>query len=230
MPSVDKIKVPRYLLHGLDLLSIAKIEVHGFADSSQKACGSAVYLCAEDQNQNRVSSLVMAKSRVAPMKRVTLPRLELLAAFITAKLLHYVVQTLRISVDSVYTWSEGRIVKSLQQRFWLPQGRRELKRVLKKCLTCKHWNTQPCQQKMAPLPVERVMIAPLFSNIGLYFTGLLHLKVEGNSKSTTRKVYVCIFICEDTRAVQLELLNSMTRGLSNTHELSRVVKRPPQPV
>ena len=109
LPSVDKIKVPRYLLRGLDLSSIAKIEVHGFADSSQKAYGSAVYLCAEDQNNNRVSSLVMAKSRVAPMKRVTLPRLELLAAFITAKLLHYVVQALRISVDSVYAWSDSQI-------------------------------------------------------------------------------------------------------------------------
>ena len=106
---MNKIKVPRYLLRGLDLSSIAKIEVHGFAGSSQKAYGSAVYLCAEDQNQNRVSSLVMAKSRVAPMKRVTLPRLELLAAFITAKLLHYVAQALRISVDSVYAWSDSQI-------------------------------------------------------------------------------------------------------------------------
>ena len=65
----------------------------------------------------------------------------------------------------------------LRQRFWLPRGRREVKRVLKICLTCKHWNTQPCQQKMAPLPAERVMIAPPFTNINLYFTGALHLRV-----------------------------------------------------
>ena len=98
----------------------------------------------------------------------------------------------------------------LRQRFWLPRGRHEVKRVLKKCLTCKRWNTQPCQQKMAPLPAERVMIAPPFANIGLDFTGPLHLRVEGMPKSVTTKAYVCIFICEDTRAVHLELLNSMT--------------------
>ena len=59
----------------------------------------------------------------------------------------------------------------LHQRFWLPRGQHEVKQVLKKCLTCKHWNTQPCQQKMAPLPAERVMIAPPFINISLDFTG-----------------------------------------------------------
>ena len=109
LPSVDQIEVPRCLLRGLNLSSVVRVEVHGFADSSQKAYGSAVYLCAEDKDQNRVSNLVMAKSRVAPMKRMTLPRLELLAAFITAKLLHYVVQALRISVDSVYAWSDSQI-------------------------------------------------------------------------------------------------------------------------
>ena len=52
--------------------------------------------------------------------------------------------------------------------------------------------------------------APPFTNIGLDFTGPLYLKVEGSSKLTTSKAYVCIFICQDTRAVHLELLNSMT--------------------
>ena len=51
----------------------------------------------------------MAKSRVAPVKRVSLPRLELLAAYITAKLLDYVIQALRIVVDAVYGWSDSQI-------------------------------------------------------------------------------------------------------------------------
>ena len=85
------------------------MEIHGFSVSSQKAYGSAVYLCAEDEDKNRVSNLITAKSRVAPMKRIALPRLELLAAFITAKLLHYVVQALRISVYSVYAWLDSQI-------------------------------------------------------------------------------------------------------------------------
>ena len=116
----------------------------------------------------------------------------------------------------------------LRQRFWLTQGRREVKRVLRKCLTCKRWKTEPVQQKMAPLPAERVQIAPPFTNIGLDFTGPLYLKVKG---TTTSKAYVCIFICEDTRAVHLELLNSMTtedflqafRRMANRRGMAKVI-------
>ena len=71
--------------------------------------GSAVYICAEDKFGNRSSNLVIAKSRVAPVKRVSLPRLELLAAYITPKLLDYVIQALRIVVDAVYGWSDSQI-------------------------------------------------------------------------------------------------------------------------
>ncbi|XP_074610998.1 uncharacterized protein LOC141865564 [Acropora palmata] len=60
---------------------------------------------------------------------------------------------------------------------------------------------------MTQLPAERV---PPFTNIGLDFTGPLYLKVKESSKLTTSKAYVCIFISEDTRAVHLESLNSMT--------------------
>jgi len=35
----------------------------------------------------------------------------------------------------------------LRERFWLTQGQREVKRVLRKCLTCKHRHTQSVQQK-----------------------------------------------------------------------------------
>ena len=119
----------------------------------------------------------------------------------------------------------------LRQRFWLTQGRREVKRVLRKCLTCKHWRTQPVQQKMAPLPAERLQIAPPFTNIGLDFTGPLYLKVKEGSKTSTSKAYVCIFICEDSRAVHLELLISMTtedflqafRRMANRRGMAEVI-------
>lgn len=73
--------------------------------AAKKTYGSAIYLCAEDKNK-KVSNLVMAKSRVAPMKQITLPRLELLVAFNTAKLLNCVLQALQ-SVDPI--WSDSQI-------------------------------------------------------------------------------------------------------------------------
>ena len=58
LPSVGKIDIPRFLLQGLS--SIAKVEIHGFADSSQKAYGSVIYLCAE--NENKVSNCCVPTS------------------------------------------------------------------------------------------------------------------------------------------------------------------------
>ena len=88
LANVDQIKVPRWLPRNLS--SVDKVQLHGFGDASQRAYGTAVYICAEDKDGNRISNLVMAKSRVAPVKRISLPRLKLLAAYITAKLLDYV--------------------------------------------------------------------------------------------------------------------------------------------
>ena len=107
LANVDQIKVPRWLLRNLS--SVDKVELHGFGDASERAYGRAVYICAEDKDGNRISNLVIAKSRVAPVKRISLPRLELLAAYITAKLLDYVIQALRIAVDAVYGWSDSQI-------------------------------------------------------------------------------------------------------------------------
>ena len=104
LANADQIKVPRWLLRNLS--SVDKVELHGFGGASERAYGTAVYICAEDKDGNRISNLVMAQLRVAPVKRISLPRLELLAAYITAKLLDYV---LRIAVDAVYGWSYSQI-------------------------------------------------------------------------------------------------------------------------
>ena len=111
---MDHIKLPRYLLQRLP--SVAKVEIHGFLDASEKAYGSSIYICAEDDDGNRVSNLVMAKSRVAALRRITLPRLELLAAYITVTLLCYVFQGLPLLVENASAWSDSQIAPAWIRR------------------------------------------------------------------------------------------------------------------
>ena len=89
--------------------AVKSVELHGFGDASSRAYGSAVYLCAEDTEGRRTSHPVMGKAGVAPSKRVTLPRLELLAAYITARFLKYVAEALPGMVNDIFAWSDSKV-------------------------------------------------------------------------------------------------------------------------
>ena len=65
------------------------IQLHGFSDASQSTYAAVVYLRMMDSKEVHVS-LVASKTKVAPLKRFTIPRLELCGAYILAKLLEHV--------------------------------------------------------------------------------------------------------------------------------------------
>ena len=100
--------VPRHLgsPHG----TIINRQIHGFGDASESAYGGVIYLRTLYQDTTIVINLVMAKSRVAPVKCQTIPRLELCGACITAQLLLQVADYLHISMDSVFGWTDSTIV------------------------------------------------------------------------------------------------------------------------
>jgi len=79
--------------------------IHCFADASQKAYGAIIYFT--DNNQ---ASFVLAKTRVAPLKHLTLPRLELMAALIATRLTHFVLTQLPLQDPPIYIWSDSQIV------------------------------------------------------------------------------------------------------------------------
>lgn len=88
------------------------IELYGFSDSSEKAYGACIYLCPVDTLGKREIRLLTAKSKVAPAKKLTLPRLEYLAVFLLAKLMHKVLQTIDIKHANVKYLTDSTIVLS----------------------------------------------------------------------------------------------------------------------
>ncbi|GFU89036.1 integrase catalytic domain-containing protein [Trichonephila clavipes] len=56
------------------------IELHGFSDASQSAYGAVVYCKSITSDRKMLVHLIASKSRVAPTKQTTIPRLELCAA------------------------------------------------------------------------------------------------------------------------------------------------------
>lgn len=88
-----------------------RIEVHGFSDASTLAYAAAVYVRVITEYKTHVS-LLIAKSKVAPVKQVSLPRLELCGAVLLAKLIEGVKKSLNINNDSIYMWTDSTIVLS----------------------------------------------------------------------------------------------------------------------
>lgn len=80
--------------------------LHCFVDASPKAYGAAIYLC-----QPSGSALIFSKSRVSPLKETSLPRLELMAAVLGARLMTFIHTHLQnLQITSRILWSDSQIV------------------------------------------------------------------------------------------------------------------------
>ena len=78
---VARVTESSYSLHihvyFLKQIIIVSRELHAFSDVSEAAYAGVVYLRAVDSTNDTHMSLVIAKTKVAPIKRLTIPRLEL---------------------------------------------------------------------------------------------------------------------------------------------------------
>ena len=91
--------------------TVVVAELHVFADASTSGYGACAYLRLVDSNSSVHCTLVAAKSRVLPSKSITIPRLELSAAVVAAKLGFMLVEELKsvYSMLSVYYWSDSLV-------------------------------------------------------------------------------------------------------------------------
>ena len=72
--------------------------------------GAASYLRLVDDKGRIHCGLVMAKSRVAPLKTVTIPRMELTAAVVSVKLHKFITEQLDLPINKTVFWTDSTIV------------------------------------------------------------------------------------------------------------------------
>ncbi|XP_033227518.1 uncharacterized protein LOC117179626 [Belonocnema kinseyi] len=85
---------------------MCSFELHGFADVSEKADGAVVYLKTISPNGNCFIGLISSKTKVAPVQTVPLPRLELCASVLLARLIAHLQTQLRFDA-ALHLWSDS---------------------------------------------------------------------------------------------------------------------------
>lgn len=103
---LNNIKINRHVLS----IKPTSIELFGFSDSSEKAYGACVYIASLDEFGKKHIKLLTAKSKVAPVKQQTLPRLELLGALLLAKLMYRLKHILDVDIANCTYFTDSTIV------------------------------------------------------------------------------------------------------------------------
>ena len=95
-----------------------------------------------------------------------------------------------------------------RQRCWTPKIRSRIKSLLLRCVICQRVRKRTIPRPLPPpLPAERVIWVPPFTNVGVDHTGSFTIRDQQGRKT---KAYICLFVCATTRAVHLEVVDNLT--------------------
>jgi hypothetical protein len=86
------------------------VQLHNFSDASEKGYGVASYMRTEFTDGSVVCSLVFGKSRTAPLRKITIPRLELQAAILSVRISEMILREIQINFSNIYYWTDSEVV------------------------------------------------------------------------------------------------------------------------
>lgn len=134
-------KVPRWL----GMAKAKTISLHGYCDASSKAYAAVIYVRSEDNNGNITTALVVSKTKVAPVKTVTIPRLELCGAHLLVKLLGVTRKALRLEQAEYCLGTDSTIVLA-----WLKKVPSTLKTYVANRISYMQTHSNPTQWHHIP--------------------------------------------------------------------------------
>ena len=106
---VEKLSVPRCLKAPVTT-DIERCELHLFSDASENAFAAVAYARFTDADNQKHTSLIMSKSRLAPLKQISIVRLELQAAVLATRLATTIHRELNYEFDETVFWTDSQVV------------------------------------------------------------------------------------------------------------------------
>ncbi|CAB3981675.1 Hypothetical predicted protein [Paramuricea clavata] len=116
---LQEIKIPRCLKNSNLVTSVT---LHSFSDASEKEYAAVVYARYEYEDKSVTTQLIASKTRLSPLKAISIPRLELMGALIGVRLTKQVSTALEIPVKDATFW-----VDSMNVLHWIHGRSRDYK-------------------------------------------------------------------------------------------------------
>ncbi|XP_075160296.1 uncharacterized protein LOC142233297 [Haematobia irritans] len=170
---IDNISIPRWIRYCPD----SEIEFHGFCDSSELAYAAVLYSRVKFGGEIH-TNLLVSKSRIAPIKKLSLPRLELCGALLLAELISVFLPQLDVSNRPLYLWSDSTIVLSWLKKSphtWTTFVANRVAKIQEKVCDC--WRHVSTFDNPADLATRGVTPSELKEN-NLWWSGPSWLKDE----------------------------------------------------
>ncbi|XP_053686981.1 uncharacterized protein LOC128736523 [Sabethes cyaneus] len=120
LPELENLSIPRCYRQKTSIIAFDTLQMHCFVDASEHGMAAVVYLRFEESGEVECT-MIAAKTRVAPLKYMSIPRLELQAAIIGTRLAESVTAGLTVIPSKRFFWSDSRNVlcwlRSDQRRY-----------------------------------------------------------------------------------------------------------------
>ncbi|GBM50957.1 hypothetical protein AVEN_114610-1 [Araneus ventricosus] len=207
------------------------MQMHIFVDACKEAYATCVFLRSET-SQGVKDVLVIAKSRVTPLKQVTIPRLELMACCIGARDENniirvktrftepidtpYFLSSILVPNNCVFTqilveylhienYYAGThlLLSIIREKYWILGGRRAVRKIWNACVKCRIFKSKAPTAHPVSLPADREKDAAVFEVVGVDLADPQYIK-RGN------KVWSVLYSCALYRALHLELVSSLS--------------------
>lgn len=99
---------------------------------------------------------------------------------------------------------------ALRHRFWVLDGKTQVRKILRKCIPCFRFQAKPVQYKMGDLPKSRFKEGRVFENTGVDFCGPFFVKEKKFRNKGFVKAYGCVFVCMTVKAIHLEIVSDLS--------------------
>ncbi|XP_055628587.1 uncharacterized protein LOC129770031 [Toxorhynchites rutilus septentrionalis] len=150
LPGITTLQIPRCYRTKSSIAKHNDIQLHTFVDASETGFAAVVYLRFQEDTTIECA-LVGSKTRVSPIKFLSIPRSELQAAIIGVRLAETVKQSLSIKIRQRYFWTDSKDVLC-----WLNSDHRRYSQFvafrvseLLESSDVREWNWIPSKQNVA---------------------------------------------------------------------------------